>query len=154
MEIISLSAFFIAIILGIKLLDWGINLLSDYIEGYDNLLPIISFTIIFIGVIILMNFIGKAVKKVLDMTLLGNLDDVAGGLMGVIKWALFISIFFWIFESFGGTISKSRTESSYLYYPVAAFAPGLFQMFSGLYPYFIDFFEQSREMLQNQELNS
>ena len=101
-----------------------------------------------------MNFIGKAVKKVLDMTLLGNLDDVAGGLMGVIKWALFISIFFWIYGSFGGTISAERTETSLLYGPVSAFAPGLFQVFSGLYPYFIDFFQQSRELLQNQELNA
>lgn len=154
MEIISLSAFFLAIIFGIKLLDWGINLLSDFIDGYDTLLPIISFTIIFISIIILMNVLGKTVKKVLDMTLLGSLDDVAGGLMGVVKWALFISIFFWIYESFGGTISENRTDSSYLFGPISAFAPGLFQVFSGLYPYFIDFFDQSRELLQNKELTS
>lgn len=153
MEIISLVAFFAAILAGIKLLDWGISVLSAYIEGYDSLLPIIAFTIIFIGIIVLLNVIGKAVKKIIDMTLLGSLDDIIGSLMGIVKWALFISIFFWIFESFGGKISESSSEDSMLYEPIASFAPGLFNMFSGLFPYFMEFFEHAKEMVNQQELN-
>jgi len=56
MELISIGAFFIAIILGIKLLDRGIMVLSDYIEGYDSLLPIFSFTIIFLAIIVSLFF--------------------------------------------------------------------------------------------------
>jgi len=153
MEVISLVAFFAAILAGIKLLDWGINVLSEYIEGYDSLLPIIAFTIIFIGIIVLLNLLGKAVKKIIDMTLLGSLDDIIGSLMGIVKWALFISIFFWIFESFGGTISDSTIEGSMLYEPITSFAPAMFNLFSGLFPYFMDFFEQSKEMVNQQELN-
>ncbi|MEP3388082.1 MAG: CvpA family protein [Reichenbachiella sp.] len=153
MEVISLVAFFAAILAGIKLLDWGISVLSEYIEGYDSLLPIIAFTIIFIGIIVLLNVIGKTVKKIIDMTLLGSLDDIIGSLMGIVKWALFISIFFWIFESFGGTISKSTSEGSMLFGPIASFAPAMFNLFSGLFPYFMEFFEQSKEMVNQQELN-
>lgn len=152
MEVISLLAFFVALIAGIKLLDWGISLLSDYIEGYDSLLPIIAFSIIFIGIIISLNLIGKAVKKILDLTLLGSLDDVIGGLMGILKWALFISIFLWIFESFGGKVDKGTIDGSILYHPIVSFAPKLFDLFSGLFPYFIDFFEHSKELLNQQEL--
>lgn len=152
MEVISLLAFFVALIAGIKLLDWGISLLSDYIEGYDSLLPIIAFSIIFIGIIIGLNLVGKAVKKILDLTLLGSLDDVIGSLMGIIKWALFISIFLWIFESFGGSISQDTVSDSILYKPIASFAPKLFDVFSGLFPYFMDFFEQSKELVNQQEL--
>ena len=144
MEVISLAAFFAAILAGIKLLDWGISILSEYIEGYDSLLPIIAFTIIFIGIIVLLNVIGKTVKKIIDMTLLGSLDDLVGALMGVVKWALFISIFFWIFESFGGKISESTSEDSMLYEPIASFAPGLFNLFSGLFPSFMAIFDTSK----------
>lgn len=152
MEVISLAAFFVAIIAGIKLLDWGIVLLSKYIDGYDGLLPIISFTIIFIAIILSLNMIGKAVKKVLDMTLIGSFDDIAGSVLGIVKWALFISIFLWIFGSFGGTISESTTENSFLYQPISSFAPGIFSSFSWLYPYFIEFFEQSKEFVNQPEV--
>lgn len=153
MEIISLTAFFIAIIAGIKLLDWGISVLSDYIEGYDSLLPIIAFTIIFIGIIVLLNVLGKTVKRILDVTLLGSLDDVAGSLIGIVKWALFTSIFFWFFESFGGKINQSTIEESILYKHIASFAPSLFNLFSGFFPYFIDFFQQSEGLVNQQGLN-
>ena len=154
MEVISLSAFFIAIILGIKLLDWGIATLSTYIAGYDHVIPVIAFAMIFIVVIGLMNLLGKAVKRVLDMTLLGGLDDLAGAVMGVLKWALFISIFFWIYESFGGSLSNHQFRSSYLYEPISAIAPGLFRLFSGLYPMFMELFDHSKELVDQPELNT
>ncbi|MGL1885351.1 MAG: CvpA family protein [Reichenbachiella sp.] len=154
MELISIGAFFIAIILGIKLLDWGIMVLSDYIEGYDGMLPIFSFTIIFLAIIISLYFLGKVVKRVLDLTLFGSLDDIAGSLLGIVKWALFISIFIWIFDSFGGHIDEEMTKTSFLYGPVSSFAPGLFNAFSGLYPYFIEFFDQSQELINQQEVSA
>ncbi len=101
----------------------------------------------------LLNVIGKTVKKIIDMTLLGSLDDIIGSLMGMVKWALFISIFFWIFESFGGKLSESTSGDSMLYEPIVSFAPSLFNLFSGLFPYIMDFFEQSKEMVNQQELN-
>ncbi|UXX80193.1 CvpA family protein [Reichenbachiella carrageenanivorans] len=153
MEIVSLAAFFVAILAGIKLLDWGISILAEYIEGYDSLLPIIAFTIIFIGIIVMLNLLGKVVKRILDLTLLGSLDDIIGSMMGIIKWALFISIFFWIFESFGGKISDTTTEDSLLYGPIAAFAPKLFNLISDLFPTILDFFEHSKELVNQQELN-
>ncbi|MEO9966112.1 MAG: CvpA family protein [Reichenbachiella sp.] len=154
MELISLIAFFIALIAGIKLLDWGIAILENYIEGYDSLLPIIAFSIIFIGIIIALNLLGKMVKKILDLTLLGSVDDIIGSIIGIVKWALFISIFIWIFESFGGRISEEATQGSMLFDPVAVLAPKLFDMLSAFFPYFMDFFEQSKELVKQQELNA
>lgn len=153
MEIISLSGFFIAIIAGIKLLDWGIVFLSNYIIGYDHLLPILAFAIIFIGLIILITYLGKTIKKILDMTLLGSLDDIAGAVMSAVKWALFISIFLWIYESFGGQIDEELTTTSYLYGPISTFAPGIFRVFSGLFPHIMDYFDQSKDLI-NQHNNS
>jgi len=151
LEIISLSAFFIAIIMGIKLMDWGIQLLDEYIEGYDTFLPFIVFIVIFIVIVLVMNLLGKAVKKVLDMTLLGSIDDLAGALLGVIKWALMLSIFFWLYESFGGGFSEETVSDSYLYDPVSNFAPGLLKLVSGVFPFIQEFFENSKDFVKNQD---
>ena len=154
LEIISLSAFFIAIIMGIKLMDWGITLLSQFIEGYDAFLPMIVFVIIFIAIVLVMNMLGKAVKKVLDMTLLGSIDDVAGAILGIVKWALMLSIFFWLYDSFGGGFSESIIGNSYLYSPVSKFAPGLLGLVSGIFPFIQEFFENSKDFVKKQDFNT
>lgn len=151
LEIVSLSAFFIAIIMGIKLMDWGISILASYIDGYDTFLPFIVFIIIFIAIVLIMNVFGKAVKKVLDMTLLGSIDDMAGAVLGIVKWALMLSIFFWLYESFGGGFSEDTVGGSYLYNPLSGFAPGLLDLVSGIFPFIQEFFENSKEYVRKQE---
>ncbi|MFY0626486.1 MAG: CvpA family protein [Reichenbachiella sp.] len=154
MEIVTLAAFFIAIIAGIKLLDWGISILDNYIEGFDHVLPVIAFAVIFIGVIILLNYLGKSLKKILDMTLLGSLDDVGGAVIGVVKWALFISILIWIYESFAGEMIHESIETSYLYEPISKLGPTLLGIFSGLYPSFMEFFDQTKEQINNGNIST
>lgn len=144
MELISLSAFFVAMLLGIKLLDFGIQILDQYIEGYDHALPIISFLVIFLGVILGLNLIGKALKSILNMTLLGSLDDIAGSILGIIKWSLFVSIFFWVFSTFGGSLKPETVETSILYQPITSIAPTIFGLFSNIFPYFMEYFEQTQ----------
>ena len=154
MEVASLLAFFVAIIAGIKLLDWGIDFLSGYISGMEQILPIMAFAMIFIGVIILVNFIGKTLKQVLDMTLLGNLDDVAGAIVGAAKMALFVSIFMWIYESFVGDHLLEATKTSILYGPLSNIAPGFFRVFSALYPSFMEMFDSGREVINSTPITT
>ncbi|MFY0650633.1 MAG: CvpA family protein [Cyclobacteriaceae bacterium] len=151
LEIISLGAFFVAIIGGIKLLDLGVGYLSSYIEGYDKILPVVVFTIIFILIIILLNWLGKLLKKVLDMTLFGSIDDIIGALLGILKWALILSIFLWVFTSFGGSFDKELTEESFFYKPVASFAPTLFGLISSVFPFIEEFFKNSSEFVKEKE---
>ena len=152
LEIISLGAFFIAIIGGIKLLDIGVEFTSSFIQGYDKILPIVVFTVIFIGIIILLNWIGKLIKRVLDMTLFGSVDDIVGELLGIVKWALILSIFFWVFESFGGSFDSNTVGDSFLYEPVAAFAPTIFSLISGIFPFLEEFFSNSKDYLKDKEI--
>lgn len=154
MEIITLAAFFIAIVTGIKLLDWGISILERYIVGFDHILPVIAFAIIFIAVILLMNYIGKSLKTILDMTLLGSLDDIAGAIMGAIKWAFFISVLIWIYESFLGEAQHGAVQNSYLYQPISELAPGIIGLFSSVYPSFMDFFDNSKEHINNVDIST
>lgn len=153
LEIISLGAFFVAIIGGIKLLDIGVAFLSNYIVGYDSILPVIVFTIIFISIIILLNWLGRLLKKVLDMTLFGSLDDITGAILGIVKWALVLSIFLWVFGSFGGKLDTELTTDSIFYQPVSGFAPKLFGMISAIFPFIEEFFNNSQEFIKEKEFS-
>ena len=152
LEVVSLGAFFVAIIGGIKLLDIGVGFLGRYITGYETILPVIVFTIIFIAIIILLNWLGKMLKKVLDMTLFGSIDDVIGAVLGIVKWALIISIFFWVFESFGGSLDKNLKSESILYEPVSKFARTLFSMISSIFPFLEEIFQNSKDYIQDKEI--
>ena len=153
MEIISLVAFFFAMFIGVKLIDYGIGILDRYIEGYDHALPIVSFVLIFVASLLVLHAIGKMLKTIVNMTLLGGLDDAAGGLLGIAKWALFASFFFWIFFAFGGTISDSVKHSSLLFEPITSLAPWLFGFFSNIFPYFMDYFDQTNEIINQTPIS-
>lgn len=154
LELVSLSAFFIAIIAGIKLLDSGVRLLAGILPGYENVLPFVVFILIFLVIILVLNAIGKTVKKILDMTLLGSIDDLAGSLLGILKWSLVISIFFWIFGSLGLSMPDSIVNDSFLYDPVTNIAPGLFELVSGIFPFIHEFFEKTQEFVQERKFTA
>ena len=87
-ELIGIVAFVLAIIAGFKLMEVGMVYLDEYIEGFNELLPFLSFIIIFLAIIILINMLGKLLKKMIDMTILGGFDSIAGAIVGVVKWAI------------------------------------------------------------------
>ena len=87
MEIVSILAFILAIIGSFKLLQEGMTFMQEQFDVSGKLLPYLTFIIIFILIILVVNLLGKALKKILDMTLLGSFDNLAGAVIGLFKWA-------------------------------------------------------------------
>lgn len=85
------------------------------------------------------------------MTLLGKLDDLAGAVTGIVKWALFISIFIWVTDSMSAGLFEETSTGSYLFGPVSSLAPGLFGLLSDIYPSIMDIFENSQDFIQQEE---
>lgn len=127
-------------------MDWGSDLLAGLIEGYEKILPVLSFALIFIAVILLSNALGKILKSVLDMTLLGSLDNIAGALIGLFKWAFLISTLIWIIESFGLLPTHDFEKDSTLYPLVSSIAPLVIEWIYLLVPSFQDIMD-GRESL-------
>ena len=84
---------------GFKFLHWGMELISKYVDISNKILPYVSFILIFLAILIGVNMLGKLIKKVIDATLLGNIDSLVGALVGMVKWAFAISIIMWISAS-------------------------------------------------------
>lgn len=148
LEVISIIAFFLAIVGSFGLLHWGMDILNEHFNISGELLPYISFVLIFIGIVILVNIAGKLVKKIIEFALLGPVDKIAGALVSLLKWAFGLSIIIWLTDSFGVTIIEEWASDSLIYPYLLTFAPLIVDVFSGLMPFAQDLFEDIKELLQ------
>ena len=146
MELATILAFVLAIIGGFKLLHWGMGLLDTHFEVNGNLLPYLTFILIFIGIILLVNLIGKMLKRVLDMTLLGSFDAFAGALVGLLKWIFGVSVILWLTTNVGLLIPDYINDS--LLYPyIINIAPSVVGYVAILWPLAEDLFHPIKELV-------
>ncbi len=151
LELIQFTSFFIALIVAFNLMDNAVLFLEQHFDQPKGLLSIFSFVGLFIIVIVALNLLGKGIKSLLDMTLLGSLDDIAGAALGIFKWALMISIFFWIFTYFDITISAEYRAGTYVYPVIESIAPWLLEQLATVFPFIQDLIDQSKEMIKKDE---
>lgn len=145
-ELIGIVAFVLAIIAGFKLMEVGMVYLDEYIEGFNELLPFLSFIIIFLAIIILINMLGKLLKKMIDMTILGGFDSIAGAIVGVVKWAIGVSILLWLCNNFGFEL-PGQNEELVLYPYLAELGPNIISSLDAVLPFAQDMLDSIKELL-------
>jgi membrane protein required for colicin V production len=149
LEILAFLAFIIAIIGGFYLMHLGMDLLTNYFNLSGKSLPLISFILIFIAIILSVNFIGRMLKKVIDMTILGSIDNLTGALIGILKWAFGISILLWLSSAIGFQSTAFMKESKLIPY-IEPIGPKVIDYISILIPYVHQIFEAIQEMLEKR----
>lgn len=99
----------LALVLGIwagwhfsSLVSQGITI---FIKNNDSLANIISFAIVFILVLVLVNMIGKGLSKIIKFALLGWLDKILGLIFGMIKYAFVLSVLIYFINSLNNLYS-------------------------------------------------
>ncbi|HRG09693.1 MAG TPA: CvpA family protein [Cyclobacteriaceae bacterium] len=142
MELFFLVALVAGVLLGFRLMGWGVEVLAREFNADTKVLPYLSFLIIFGLVLLLVLFIGNRIKNSLDKTFLGRVDAVAGALLGILKYAFSISIIIWIFESFKLDWLDSLAKDSVLYPWIASVAPSVASFFGDFLPFFKETFKQ------------
>lgn len=148
LEVIAILAFVLAIVGGFKLLHIGMDMLNDNFNISGKLLPYIAFVIIFLAIILGINLLGKALKKIIDLTLLGTVDNLAGLIVSVFKWAFGLSIILWLTDSFGVALPEKWAEDALLYPLILPLAPKVVDLLSGFMPFAHDLFDMIKELLQ------
>jgi membrane protein required for colicin V production len=102
---------------------------STRINWSDETNSIVAFAITFLVVVIVIIMIGKILTKIADVAALGMLNKILGGVFGILKIALILSIIFTFFGRVNNTIPFIKQETldeSLLYSPVKQIAPALF----------------------------
>ncbi|MBN8576356.1 MAG: CvpA family protein [Cytophagales bacterium] len=141
-ELFFLLALVAGVLVGFKLMGWGVEVLAHKFNADTKVLPYISFLLIFILVLLLVMFIGNRIKNSLDKTFLGRVDAMAGMLLGVLKYTFGMSVLIWIIESFGWSWLETQAQGSALYAVVARVAPGAASFFGDFLPFFKETFRQ------------
>lgn len=146
MTIFKILALILGVILGFKLVHVSAQFLAPHIGDANGFLPIISFLAVLILVIVGVNFVGKLVKKVLDMTLLGSFDNIAGAILNLLKWSFIIGTVFWLMERGGIAISEEQTNNSVLYPLLIKASPAIIDFFSQIMPFASDVVDYIKEL--------
>ena len=108
------------------------DFLKDSVDWEEQYIAIVAFAITFIAIVIVISLLGKLFTKMADFAALGALNKILGGVFGVLKFGLILSIVLIVFDKLNTTIpfvSEENTEDSILYEPVKELAPLLFSDF-------------------------
>jgi membrane protein required for colicin V production len=135
--IISLASL-IALILGIYIAvhfsSYIEVVLKDHFHPSHTWLPILSFTITFLIVVIIVMLIGKGLEKLVDLVGMGILNHIFGGIFGLIKGILLVSVLLFIISGFDPKeklIKPKVKQESMFYGYIQKVFPYMMNVFDG-----------------------
>ena len=129
MELATLAALFLGII--------GAVFFSGIVTGWlsgvwtSKFIPIISFLILFVGIIIAVHLLSRLIDKLLKAIALGWLNRIAGGFLSFFKMVFLISILILTIDFLGfgeRIISSEKREKSLMFSRIERFAPSIFEV--------------------------
>jgi membrane protein required for colicin V production len=135
MEVFSILALILAVIGAFKLLDFGIVWLTQSFGKPHPFIPFLSFILIFIGIILGINVLGRMTKGLVRMTLLGWVDKFFGAIIGLVKWTFGLSLILWILDSFVPDLSQKISEDSILFPIIMPVCVKVFTVLKTLFPF-------------------
>src|SRR4051812_5569981 len=141
-ELFFVAALILGVLVGFKLMGWGMEYLHKEFNADTSFLPYLSFFIIFIMVVIAVIFIGNRIKHLMDDTFLGRVDSIAGATLGVIKYAFCASVVLWLGEKADIRFSSTWTQGSWLYPKILIFAKSMSDFVAGFLPFFKETFKR------------
>lgn len=150
--VIHQAATFLALILGvigaIKFSGFTSALLIEKTNMTGEYLPIISFALTFIVIVVAIHFLAKLLEKLVTAIALGFINRLAGALFSMTKFAFIISIVLVVLNTIHSKYSflpEEKVNKSLMYRPLSRFAPGIFPYLHFDNP--IEIFEDVQEQL-------
>lgn len=136
MELFSFLAILLGIFAGFKLMGWAMIALEKEFNVDSQTLPYIAFATVFVTVVFLVNLSARLVRPRLDKSILGNVDPIAGAVVGFFKTTFMLSILLWIFFSLKFDFPEHWMEGSWILPMVAGLAPNFTHTIAGFAPIF------------------
>ncbi|WP_347172731.1 CvpA family protein [Polaribacter uvawellassae] len=105
------------------------DFLKESVSWSEKQISLAAFAITFILIIVVVSLIGKFLTKLADLAALGMVNKIFGGVFGLVKIGLVLSIIFIFFDRMNSSITfvdKETLEESILYKPVKSIAPTIF----------------------------
>jgi membrane protein required for colicin V production len=144
-ELASLAGLILGIYAAIHFSGFTEEFLADTFELTGKYMPIVSFIITLVVVIIVIYLLGKIVEKLIDMVALGFFNKLLGLAFGILKGALLVSVILFIINSFDTNqrfLKPHVKENSLLYEPVEKIVPTIVPWLD------LDKFRQKKEEIE------
>jgi membrane protein required for colicin V production len=136
MDVVNILAFVLALLGAFKLMDQSIVWLVEIFGKPNPFIPFLAFILVFIGIVLGVNILGKMLKGLVGLTILGSIDKLIGALIGMFKWAFGASLILWLLNNFSdGVFSEQTLEDSIVLPILIGFAPSVISFLSGLFPF-------------------
>jgi membrane protein required for colicin V production len=110
------------------------NYLADNTGIATKWLPVVSFLVVFIGVIIIINILAKMIEKAMEITMLGFVNRIGG----VIFYVLIDTFIFSIVLFYANQlhfISDKTIADSFCYGYIEPLAPKVMEVLAGALPF-------------------
>ncbi|SRR5690554_4602778 len=141
---VSLASFIsllAGIFVAIKFSSFTAGFLRDSLSKEWEHIEIIAFAITFVAVVIGITLLAKIFTKIADFSGLGWINKILGGVFGVLKTVLILSVVLHFFQKINQShslITKEKLEESILYQPVSEVSeiifPKLTEWFNNIKP--------------------
>ena len=134
---------FITIVIGLaaalKLSVVVANYLKNSVVGVTKWLPVISFILVLVVVILLVNLVARLIKKTIDFAMLGWVDSIGGMIFYIGLYSILFSIFLFYGVKLK-LISPDMIMGSRLYTYIAPWGPFLIENLGKVIPLFKNMF--------------
>jgi len=127
-EAASIVAFGFGVWGGIHFSDFIAHKITEWFNWHSPYLPIVSFAITFLLIVILVYFIAKLMQRMVEGMALGAINRICGAIFGSLKYALIMSVVIFVLNAIEKSyplISFKAKEESLLYKPIGKIAPML-----------------------------
>ena len=128
-EIASLVALVVGVYGAIHFSGFAAGFLESKVDWNEKTINIVAFAITFVIIVLAISLAGKALTKLADFAALGIINKLAGGVFGVLKIGLILSVLLIVFNKLNNTLpfmEQEDLEESILYKPVKSLAPMIF----------------------------
>lgn len=137
----SIVAFIIGLAAAMKLSAAVAVYLEKNIALSNRWLPVISFLVVFIVVVVLVNLGGKLVEKTFEMAFLGWVNRIGGAIFYVLLYTLIFSILLFYAEKMH-FIKQETVRNSIAYPYLKPWGPAVINTLGKIIPLFKDSFQQ------------
>jgi membrane protein required for colicin V production len=149
LELLTFLALILGLVGGFHLMHLGVDLLKSKFDLSGQYLPFLSFILIFVLIVAGVNLLGKALKKIIDMTLLGAFDNLGGALLGILKWGFGISVLIWLVSLLNIPQRDMLADSTLIPY-LEPVAPRVMDFVSFLIPHVQDLGEAVEDLFREE----
>jgi len=148
LAIFSFVGWFIGLAAALKLSAVVAGYLQEHTSIDAKWLPLLSFLLVFVLVVMLVQWAGKALEGVLDITLLGWVNKLGGALLYAGMYTLIFSIILFYTDKMH-FISADTLAASKVYAATAGLAPAIVEGIGTLIPALKDVFHQLEDFFED-----